>query len=518
MRHQMILESALPTDPQTLRELVVQLLSALQDKDRRIGQLSSQLEALRRRLFGRQSEKLDPDQLALDLGAWLTAQMLQPSEKAPAEPSDDQPKDERKGGHGRRRLPKELTRQRTEYHPAPAELSCSGCSGALKKIGEEVSEQLEYVPASLFVIEHARIKYACPHCQDKVVIGSLPIKPIDKGLPGPGLLAHVVTSKYADHLPLNRLEGIFQRQGVELSRSTLGGWVAASASMLSPIVAAMKTDLLASRKIHSDDTSVPVLDPEQGKTKTGRLWVYVGDDQHAHVVFDYSPDRKGKHPQEFLRGFEGFLQADAYSAYDWLYANQKILEVACFAHARRKFFDAMSSDSRRASIALAYIRRLYGIEKRARGLVAEKRYALRQEEAPPILEQFKAWLDQEALLVLPKSPLAEAIGYALNHWVALKRYLDDGILELDNNIAERALRRIAVGRKNWMFAGSDEGGKRAAILYSLVASCAALKIDPYAYLRNVIETAPTCSTPEDFARLTPKAWKASLDQSAEEAA
>src|SRR5215470_15967608 len=193
-------ESELPTDPQALRELVVQLLSALQDKDRRIGQLSSQLEALRRRLFGRQSEKLDPDQLALDLGAWLTAQALQPSEQAAAEPSDDPPKDERKTSHGRRRLPRELTRQRTEYHPASANLTCSGCSGALKKIGEEVSEQLEYVPASLFVKEHARIKYACPRCQDKVVIGALPIKPIDKGLPGPGLLAHVVTSKYADHL------------------------------------------------------------------------------------------------------------------------------------------------------------------------------------------------------------------------------------------------------------------------------------------------------------------------------
>lgn len=510
-------ESELPTDPQALRALVLELLSILQDKERRIGQLSSQLEALKRRIFGRQSEKLDPGQMALDLGAWLTAQALEPKEEEPASPPGDEP-EQRKAGHGRRRLPRELTRQRTEYHPAPADLTCGSCAGSLKKIGEDVSEQLEYVPSSLFVIEHARIKYACPDCQDKVVIGSLPIKPIDKGLPGPGLLAHVVTSKYADHLPLNRLEGIFQRQGVELSRSTLGGWIATAASILTPIVTEMKADLLASRKIHTDDTPVPVLDPELGKTKTGRLWVYVGDEEHEHIVFDYSPDRKGEHPKDFLGEYEGYLQADAYGGYDAVYAKQKILEVACFAHARRKFFDAMSSDPRRVPIALAYIRTLYGIEKRTRDRTAAERHSLRQDEAKAILENFKTWLDQESANVLPKSPLAEAIGYARTHWIALTRYLDDGILELDNNIAERALRRVAIGRKNWMFAGSDEGGQRAAILYSLVASCAALKVDPYAYLRNVLEVAPTCSTPQDFARLTPKAWKASLEQTAEQAA
>jgi transposase len=499
--------------------MVSELLNTLEERDRRIGQLSSQLEALRRRLFGRQSEKLNADQLALDLGAWLAAHALEQGNEAPApEPpgEGEEKQGQSKTGHGRKQLPKNLPRQRTEYHPAV--LTCGECSGALQRIGEEVSEQLEYIPASLLVLEHARIKYACPHCQDKVVIGSLPIKPIEKGLPGPGLLAHVVTSKYADHLPLNRLEGIFLRQGVELSRSTLCGWIAATASMVAPVVEAMRTDLLASRKIHTDDTTVPVLDEDQSKTKTGRLWVYVGDDEHQHIVFDYSPDRKGEHPKDFLGEYEGYLQADAYTGYDALYEELKILEVGCFAHARRKFFDAMSSDQRRVSIALAYIRRLYGIEKRARDLKPEERFALRKEEAPPIFEEFKAWLDEEAQRVLPKSPLAEAIGYARAHWVALTRYLEDGILELDNNIAERALRRIAIGRKNWMFAGSDEGGRRAAILYSLVASCAALKIDPYAYLRNVIEITPTCSTPADFARLTPKAWKADLEKPAQEQA
>jgi transposase len=505
------MEPELPTDPQALRQLVVELLLALQAKDRQIGQLSAQLETLKRRIFGRSSEKLSPDQMALDLGAWLAAHIATTAPEPPVSAPETTPRTN--GGHGRRRLPEHLPRHRTEYHPAPAERVCRECSAELKKIGEDVSEQLEYVPASLFVLEHARIKYACPHCQGNVVIGSLPVQPIAKGLPGPGLLAHVLTSKYGDHLPLNRLEGIFQRQGVELSRSTLCDWVAASATLLAPVVGVMKTEVLASRKIHTDDTTVPVLDKDRESTKTGRLWVYVGDGDHEHIVFDYTPDRCREGPLLFLAGYKGYLQADAYSGYNAVYAGQEVIEVACWAHARRKFFDAMKSDGQRAPIALAYIRQLYAIEKRALDDDAIERRASRVAEAKPVLDAFKVWLDVEAQKVLPKSPLGEALSYARAQWVALTRYIEDGILELDNNRAERALRRVAIGRKNWMFAGSDEGGRRAAIVYSLIASCAALKIEPYAYLRDVLERLPSCS-PANLPLLTPKAWKATLDASA----
>ena len=507
----MNLEPELPTRPQELRQLVLELLQALQEKDRRIGQLSSQLEALKRRIFGRSSEKLDPAQLALDLGAWLAAHAAEAAAAQPEPPAGEKETAPR-SGHGRRRLPETLPRQRTEYHPAPGERTCRECSAELKRIGEEISEQLEYVPASLFVLEHARIKYACSHCQGNVVIGSMPVQPIDKGLPGPGLLAHVLTSKYADHLPLNRLEGILQRHGVELSRSTLCDWVAASAELLKPLVQVMKTEVLASRKIHTDDTTVPVLDKDRSSTKTGRLWVYVGDSAHEHTIFDYTPDRSRDGPLRFLKGYQGYLQADAYAGYDAVYADRKVIEVACWAHARRKFFDSMKSDEKRARVALAYIRSLYEVEKRGRDLNETDRQKLRIAEAKPSLDTFKIWLEAESMKALPKSPMGDAIGYALAQWVALTRYVEDGLLELDNNRAERALRRVAIGRKNWMFAGSDEGGRRAAILYSLIASCAVLKIDPYAYLRDVLERLPSCSTaPAALLLLTPKAWKATLD-------
>jgi transposase len=443
----MNLEPELPSDPQVLRQVVQELLLAIQEKDRQIGQLSSQLEALRRRIFGRSSEKLDPNQLPLDLGAWLAAHPVEEA-SAETEPCTPEKKSSPHNGHGRRRLPETLPRHRTEYHPAPGERVCRECCADLKPIGEEVSEQLEYVPASLFVQVHARIKYACPQCQGNVVIGSMPVQPIDKGLPGPGLLAHVLTSKYNDHLPLNRLEGIFQRHGVELSRSTLCDWVAASASLLKPVVEVMKAEVLASRKIHTDDTTVPVLDKSRDSTKTGRLWVYVGDDAHEHIVFDYTPDRSRDGPLSFLAGSKGYLQADAYAGYDAVYAGQEVIEVACWAHARRKFFDAMKSDGTRARIALGYVRELYAIEKRGRDLDDVQRRELRLAEARPVLETFKDWLDTEAVKALPKSPIGEAISYACAQCVALSRYLEDGVLELDNNRAERALRRIAVGRKN----------------------------------------------------------------------
>jgi len=497
---------SLPTDASTLQSLVLELLGTLQEKDRRIDQLSSQLEVLKRHLFGRRSEQLDPNQMGLDLGDLSIPEVAEADPLATAETAPES----RRRGHGRRRLPEHLPRHRVEYDVPEAQRLCRECQHSLVPIGEEVSEQLEYVPASFFVRQQVRFKYACPECQGNVVIAAGAAQPIDKGLPGPGLMAHVLTSKYADHLPLNRLEGIFARHGVELTRSTLCDWVAAGARLLQPVVEILKQGVLASRKIHTDDTPVPVLDKGREVTRTGRLWVYLGDADHEGVVFDYTPDRSRDGPQSFLSGYQGYLQADAYAGYDGIYAGQQVVEVACWAHARRKFFDAMKSDARRSQIALGFIRRLYEVERRARDLEVAPRRALRQSESGPVLTQLKAWLDEQNPSVAPKSPMGVAISYARSQWIALTRYLEDGILDIDNNAAERALRRVAVGRKNWMFAGSDEGGRRAAILYSLVASCARLKINPYDYLRDVLERLPNHS-PDTLCELTPQAWKLSRD-------
>jgi hypothetical protein len=268
----------------------------------------------------------------------------------------------------------------------------------------------------------------------------------------------------------------------------------------------MKQRVLSSPKIHTDDTPVPVLDPTREVRRTGRLWVYLGDGESEEVIFDYTPDRSRDGPTRFLAGYKGYLQADAYAGYDSLYAGGEVIEVGCWAHARRKFFDAMKTDSRRCQVALGFIRRLYEVEKRGRDLTAPQRQALRQQESAPVLSALRSWLDEQALLVPPRSLLAEAINYARAQWTALNRYVEDGRLDIDNNAAERALRRVAIGRKNWLFAGSDAGGRSAAIIYSLIASCARLKIDPYEYLRDVLTRLPAHVS--SAADLTPQAWQA----------
>jgi len=321
----------------------------------------------------------------------------------------------------------------------------------------------------------------------------------------------------ATHLPLARQTGIFARHGIELSRSTLCDWVGRAAELAAPVVSEMRRDLLASKVIHTDDTLVPVLDRSREKTRTARLWVYLGDRGHPNTVFDFTPDRSRDGPATFLKGYAGYLQADAYSVYDGIYAGGLVSEVACMAHARRKFYDARESDPARAFTALAFVRQLYQIEARARDLPADQRAAMRQRHAVPVLDGFALWIQRESSRVLPKSPLGEAITYAQLQWQALRRYTEDGDLSIDNNAAERALRAVAVGRKNWIFAGSDEGGRRAAILYSLIASARRHGLDPYAYLRDLFERLPT--HPHDrLTELTPAAWAQALHQPAEAAA
>ena len=345
------------------------------------------------------------------------------------------------------------------------------------------------MPASLVVIQDACQKYACAKgCT--VVTAQKPMAPIEKGLPGPGLLAQVVVSKYGDHLPLHRQKEIFQRQGVELSRQTMCDWMRACADLASPLYELMKQQVLGSKAMQTDDTPVPVLDPDLPHTRTGRIWTYVGDREHPYTVYDYTPTRSRDGPEEFLKAFRGYLQADAYSGYDHFYEEPErgIDEVACWAHARRKHYEAQSSDLTRSTVMLAYIRLLYDVERegRDRKLQGEARRTLRQKKSKPILEDIHAYLERERPHVLPKSPEGEAIAYTLSNWKALIRYCEDGDLEIDNTGAERSLRSVAVGRKNWMFYGSDNGGRTAAILSSLTATCKRLGVDPFAYLRDVI--------------------------------
>jgi hypothetical protein len=320
-----------------------------------------------------------------------------------------------------------------------------------------------------------------------------PSRTIERGLAGPGLIAHVLVSKYADHCPLFRQSEIYAREGVDLDRSTLAGWVGAASELLAPLVDALRRHVLSARKIHADDTPVPVLAPGSGKTKTGRLWTYVRDERAAGettppaVWFAYSPDRKGEHPRLHLKDFKGALQADAYAGFHHLYESGDMYEVACWAHARRKFHDIhVIHASPITTEAISRIGALYGIEEDIRGKPAKLRCSVRQARAKPLLDDLRSWMEKSLRSLSTKSETAGAIRYALSHWRALTRYVDDGLLEIDNSAAERALRAIALGRKNYLFCGSNSGGIRAAAIYSLVGSAKLNGLDPERYLREVL--------------------------------
>jgi transposase len=453
----------LPEDPALLRQMVTSLVQEVEAREQRLRQLQHWLEQLLRARYGPRRERVNENQLFLFAVALVSAGREAPAESASEVGTEKAPAGTGKPkGHGRGVLPKSFQRQRVVYDLAEGQRQCPQCQGDLKRIGEEVSERLEYVPASLVVIQEACQKYACAKgCT--VVTAEKPTPPIEKGLAGPGLLAQVAVSKYADHLPLHRQEEIFRRQGVELPRQTMCDWMRACAALVSPLYELMKQGVVGSKAVQTDDTPVPVLDPELPRTRTGRIWTYVGDDAHPYTVYDYTPNRSRDGPEEFLKEFRGYLQADAYSGYDHFYKEPErgIIEVACWAHSRRRFFEAQSSDLMRSTVMLAYIRLLYDVEREARErkLDGEARRELRQKKAQPILDDIHAYLVREQPQVLPKSPEGEAIAYTLSNWKALIRYCEDGDLEIDNNGAERSLRGVAVGRKNWMFYGSDNGGR-----------------------------------------------------------
>jgi len=498
----------LPNDIEALKSLIIESSTALADRTAKLAESSAKLQAaealllsrtleleklrfqvayLKRIKYGRSSEQLDRELLQMqlsieDLEASLAAKPIEvrPAAKQPA----DKPV--------RRPLPEHLPREETVHESS---CNCPSCGGQLRRIGEDVSEMLEFVPGRYKVIRHVRPKFSCASCE-KIVQASAPSRPIERGVAGPGLLAHVLVSKYCDHLPLYRQSQIFAREGIELERSTLADWVGGASALLQPLVEAIGSYVLAGYKIHGDDTPVPVLCPGRGSTKQGRLWTYVRDDRPAAsqqppaVFFRYSPDRKGERPRAHLAHFSGVLQADAYAGFDRLYG-ERIREAACWAHVRRKFFDINAAlASPIAAEALDRIGRLYGIEAEIRGRTPEERSAVRQARAGPELKDLRSWLEKTVTMLSKKSELAQAIHYALSNWAALTRYRDDGRLEIDNNAAERALRAVALGRKNWLFAGSDDGGERAAAIYTLIGTAKLNDLDPESYLRHILGRIP----------------------------
>src|ERR1700752_949562 len=478
-------EQILSKDEQLLRKD-----EQLASRDEEIERLKLLIAKLRRMQFGRKSEKLDwqNEQLELKLDE-LEASRAQQAAASPVSLAASEVN--RAAKRARRPLPAHLPREVRTY--VPRQTSCPDCSGALKSLGEDVSEVLEYVPEHFKVIRQVRSKLACVRC-DKIVQAEAPSRPIERGIAGPGLLAHVLVSKYCDHLPLNRQSEIYAREGVSLDRSTLAEWVGGCSRLLKPLVEVLRRHVMSAAKLHADDTPVPVLAPGLGKTKTGRLWPYGRDDRPAGdqtppaVWFAYTPDRKGEHPKEHLSKFMGTLQADGYAGFDQVYETGRIQEAACWAHVRRKFYDLQIAHQSPVAVeAMERIAGLYAIESEIRGRSPEDRREIRNLRSRPLLESLKQWLEETLGKLSRKSDTAIAVRYALGRWEALMRYCDDGRIEIDNNAAERSLRAVVLGRKNYLFNGSDAGGERAAAIYSLISSAKLNDLNPEAYLRNVLE-------------------------------
>jgi transposase len=467
--------------------------NGLKDQAIQIEQLKARLAKLLRQRFGSSSEKMRGaiEQLELIIGD-LEEEI---AEKAPSEPKpepepstadpDIQP---RRRKPKRKPLPDNLPRDVVEHAPACA---CPKCGGALRRLGEDVTEVLEYVPGSFRVTRHVRPKMSC-RCCESITQPPAPSLPINRGLAGPGLLAHVLVGKFCDHLPLHRQAEIYARDGIDLDRSTLADWVGQSARLLRPLIDAVGVHVMSAERIHADDTTVPVLSPGNGKTSKGRVWCYVRDDHPfagkapKAVLYCYSPDRKGEHPKAHLAGFKGILQADGYAGYAGLY-QQGVTEAACMAHVRRKFTDIHAETKSPLSLeAIQRIAALYAVEDMIRGESAEIRLRVRAERSAPLFADLRKWLDTTLSRISGRSEMAKAIRYALVRWDALTLVLRDGRVCIDNNAAERSMRPMTLGRKNWLFAGSDSGGERAAAIYTLTESAKLNWLDPEDYLRKVL--------------------------------
>jgi transposase len=518
----MVAIEELPDDVDALKRMIADLQEQHQTA---IDELQSQQQAaideavqaavaaILRRYYGPRSEKFDPRQLLL---FGLTV------ENAPLDAAsvEDEAGEElqtrrikKRHKHGRSPLPEHL--ERIEIEHDLDDKRCPACGDERCRIGAEISEQLEYFPASFKVLKHIRHKYACGKCDaegydPKIEAAAKPSQPIAKGLPGPSLLAHIITSKLGDHLPLYRLERIFERQKVHIARSTMCAWMRAAGDLVAPLTQLMTDRVRRSQVIHTDDTVVPIQSPGAKQCRKGRIWCYLGDAANPYAVYDYTPDRSRDGPAKWLDGYEGYLQADAYGGYDGIFHAQDVMEVACWAHARRKFYDAQDSDEERATQMLALIGQLYSIEREAKDADAAARLTMRQERSLPVLARIKTWLDAQAEndAVLPRSPMAKAITYAQNQWSALCTYATQGFLAIDNNASERALKRVAIGRKNWLFAGNDAAAANHARLWSLIASAERHGVDPQRYLTSVLAKLPfiTQDNADELNQFLPDVW------------
>ncbi|MGC6031482.1 IS66 family transposase [Enterobacter kobei] len=474
-----------------LRSALARAEEKIENEEREIEHLRAQIEKLRRMLFGTRSEKLRKQ---VEEAETLLRQQEQKSDRYHGRENDPQvPRQLRQSRH-RRPLPEHLPRETNRLEPA--ETCCPECNSD----SEVSAEQLELVSSALKVIRTARVKKACVRC-DCIVEAPAPSRPIDRGIAGPGLLARLLAGKYAEHSPLYRQTEIFARQGADLSRALLSNWVDACCRLMAPLDEALYHYVMDCRKLHTDDTPVPVLAPDRKKTKTGRIWAYIRDDRSAGssdppaVWFAYSADRQGKHPQQHLRHYHGVLQADAYGGYDRLFSTEReggvLTEAACWAHARRKIHDVyISAPTAMAEGALKRIGELYAIEEEIRGQPEAERLVVRQSRSKPLLLSLHDWMVEKSAMLSKKSRLGEAFAYVLNQWEALCYYSNDGLAEADNNAAERALRTVCLGKKNYLFFGSDHGGERGAQLYGLLGTCKLNGIDPEAYLRYILSVLP----------------------------
>jgi transposase len=496
----------LPNDIAALQRLI---LEEREGRQAAIDQaVREAVAAILRRYYGPRSERFDPRQLLL-FGQQVESAALDAA--SIEEESGEKLVTRRvknRDRHGRQQLPEHL--ERIEIEHDLDDKACPACGHERCRIGAEISEQLEHFPASFKVLKHIRHKYACAKCDrdgynPHIASASKPPQPIDKGLPGPSLLAYVITSKLGDHLPLYRLERIFERQKVHIARSTMCAWMRCGGELVQPLVELMIARVKQSRAIHTDDTPVPIQSPGQKRCRQGRIWCYLGDEANPYTVYDYTPRRTRDGPARWLQGYQGYLQADAYGGYDGIYSGGHVTEVACWAHARRKFYDAQDSDPHRAAQMLALVAELYTVEREAKYLNDASRLALRQARSAPVLARIKEWLDTEGGVVLPRGPMGLAIQYAQNQWDALTVYTTQGYLNIDNNASERALKRVALGRKNWLFAGNDAAAENHARLWSLIASCERHHIDPQRYLTSLL--AKIGSTPaEELVQFLPDVW------------
>ncbi|HEX4286562.1 MAG TPA: IS66 family transposase [Terracidiphilus sp.] len=514
----MTLARELPNDVAALKQMIVDLQEQSAAEIARLKAeqqaaideaVKAAVAAILRRYYGPRSETFDPRQLLL-FGQRLEETNI--DAETVEEESGEQLVTRRvknRDRHGRQQLPEHL--ERIEIEHDLNDKACPACGCERLRIGAEVSEQLEYFPASFKVLRHIRHKYACAKCDHggynpNIEAAKKPPQPIDKGLAGPSLLAYIITSKLGDHLPLYRLERIFERQQVHVARSTMCAWMRCAGELVRPLVALMTQRVRKSRAIHTDDTTVPVQSPGQKQCRKGRIWCYLGDEDHPYTVYDYTPSRSRDGPAKWLTNFTGYLQADAYGGYDGIYHAQGVTEVACWAHVRRKFYDAQDSDEQRSAQMLALIAELYAVEREAKDADEAARFTIRQERSLSVLARIKAWLDAEQEVVLPRSPTATAITYAQNQWQALTTYTTQGFLNIDNNASERSLKRVAIGRKNWLFAGNDAAAENHARLWSLIASAERHGLDPQRYLTSVL--AKIGQTPaSELYQFLPDVWK-----------